>query len=161
MERVAASWKELVELVDQVQDAGGLTQKGADGWMVKDHLVHVAAWEHSLLGLIEGRSRLEAMGLHEAVDEKTDSINEAVRKLHEGDTADEALSYFRESHAQLSAALGKLSDADLQKPYSHYQSTDPAQTRPVIDWVAGNTYDHYAEHIAWINQLITESSADR
>ena len=31
--------------------------------------------------------------------------------------------------------------------------------RPVLDWVAGNTYEHYAEHISWINQLIESSAA--
>jgi hypothetical protein len=28
-------------------------------------------------------------------------------------------------------------------------------------WVGGNTYEHYAEHVDWINQLISESSAAR
>src|ERR1700682_3738950 len=103
MERVEASWKDLAELVDQLQDAGGLSRTGRDGWTVKDHLVHVGAWDHSLLGLIEGRNRLEAMGVHGQADQDTDAINEAVRKLHESDTADEALGYFRESHLLLTA----------------------------------------------------------
>jgi uncharacterized damage-inducible protein DinB len=161
MPRIEAAWSRLVELVDQVQAAGGLDRVGADGWSVKDHLAHVAAWEHSLLALIEGRDRLAGMGLREPVDENTDAVNEAVRKLHETDTADEVLGYFRDSHAQLVAALGKLSDADLEQPYSHYQPSDPKQANPVVNWVAGNTYEHYAEHIGWINQMINESSAAR
>ena len=52
--------------------------------------------------------------------------------------------------ARLVAVLGGLSDDDLQKPYSHYQPTDPDERRPVVGWVAGNTYEHYAEHIDWI-----------
>jgi uncharacterized damage-inducible protein DinB len=161
MRRIETSWNELVELVNQVQAAGGLTRVGSDGWSVKDHLAHIGAWEHSLLALIEGRDRLAGMGVQEPVDENTDAVNEAVRKVHENDTADEALGYFRDSHAQLMAGLGKLSDADLEKPYNHYQPSDPDQKRPVVAWVAGNTYEHYAEHIAWINQLLSESSAAR
>jgi uncharacterized damage-inducible protein DinB len=161
MQRIETSWGELAELVNQVQEAGGLTRVGADGWSVKDHLAHIGAWEHSLLALIEGRDRLAGMGLREPVDENTDAVNEAVRKVHENDTADEALGYFRDSHAQLVAALGKLSDANLEQPYNHYQPSDPDQKRPVVAWVAGNTYEHYAEHIAWINQLLSESSAAR
>jgi len=161
MQRIETAWNELVELVNQVQAAGGLTRVGSDGWSVKDHLAHIGAWEHSLLALIEGRDRLAGMGVQEPVDENTDAVNEAVRKVHENDTADEALEYFRDSHAQRVAALGKLSDADLQKPYNHYQLGDPDQKRPVVDWVGGNTYEHYAEHIAWINQLLSESSAAR
>jgi hypothetical protein len=169
MPRIEAAWDELVELVSQlqaasgltqVQHAGGLTQVGSGGWTVKDHLVHLAAWEHSLLGLIQGHDRVAAMGLSEPVEE-TDAINEAIRKLHGMDAPEEALAYFRDAHAQLIAALGKLSDADLQKPYSHFQPSDADEKRPVIGWVAGNTYEHYAEHINWINQLLSESSAAR
>jgi hypothetical protein len=160
MQRIESSWNELVELVGQIQDAGGLTKVGADGWTVKDHLAHIAAWEHSLLALIEGRDRSLGMGLPEPL-EGIDPINEAIRKLHETDTAEEALEYFRASHLQLITALEKLSDADLQKPYSHYQPSEPDEERPVVGWVGGNTYEHYAEHIAWINQLISESSPAR
>jgi hypothetical protein len=160
MSRIEAGWNKLVELVNQVEDAAGLNKVGADGWTVKDHLAHVAAWEHSLLALLEGRDRSGAMGLNEPLEE-IDSINEAIRKLHATDTADEALGYFRDSHAQLMAAIGKLNDADLEKPYSNYQANEPDEKRPVVGWVAGNTYEHYAEHIDWINQLINESSAAR
>jgi uncharacterized damage-inducible protein DinB len=157
---IETAWNRLIELVNQVEDAGGLSRAGPDGWTVKDHLVHIAAWEHSLLALIEGHDREKAMGLPEAVD-GIDNVNEAVRKLHETDTPEEALVYFRDSHARLVAALGKLSDADLEKPYSHYQPKDSDEKRPVVGWVAGNTYEHYAEHIGWINHLLSESSAAR
>jgi uncharacterized protein (TIGR03083 family) len=149
MRPIEKAWEQLVEHVNQVEEAGGLSRAGADGWTVKDHLAHIAAWEYSLLALIEGNDRERAMGLSAAV-EGIDNVNEAVRKLHETDTPDEALAYFRDSHARLVAALGKLSDADLQKPYSHYQPKDPDEKRPVVGWVAGNTHEHYAEHIDWI-----------
>lgn len=160
MQRIEAAWNQLVELVNQARDAGGLNQAGRDGWTVKDHLAHIAAWERSLLALIEGHDRDSAMGLSEPV-EGIDNVNEAIRQLHATDTADEALGYFRDSHARLVGALGKLSDADLEKPYSHYQPSDQDEKRPVIGWVAGNTYEHYAEHVGWMNQLFSESSAAR
>jgi uncharacterized damage-inducible protein DinB len=160
MQPIETAWARLVDLVSQVEEAGGLSRAGADGWTVKDHLAHIAAWEHSLLALIEGQDRERAMGLSAPV-EGIDNVNEAIRKLHETDTPDEALGYFSDSHARLMAALGKLSDADLQRPYSHYQPTDPDEKRPVVAWVAGNTYEHYAEHIDWINHLLSESSAAR
>jgi len=130
LERIDSAWSGLSDLVAKL-GPDGLMASAADGWAVKDHLVHVAAWEHSLLGLIKGQDRLAA------------------------------LKYFRDSHEQLSIALGELTDADLEKPYSHYQPSDPDDKRPVLGWVAGNTYEHYAEHVDWINQLIKESSAAR
>ena len=160
LERIDSAWNELSDLVAKL-GPDGLMARAADGWAVKDHLVHVAAWEHSLLGLIKGQDRLAAMGLHEPVEENTDVVNDAVFKLHQHETAQQALEYFRDSHAQLLIALGELTDADLEKPYSHYQPSDPDEKRPVLGWVAGNTYEHYAEHVDWINQLIKESSAAR
>ena len=175
IEQIDASWNDLFEAVMKL-GPGGLMLAGADGWTVKDHLAHVAAWEHSLIGLIEGRDRLSAMGVvrpveketiaiyvyaAEGVRDSTDVINAAVQKLHSNETPEQVLRYFRESHATLITALGKLSDMDLKKPYGHYQPNDAEVTQPVSDWVAGNTYEHYAEHIGWINQLKSESSAAR
>ena len=160
MPRIETTWNQLVELVAKI-GPDGLTVTAPDGWAVKDHLVHVGAWEHSLLALIEGRDRLARMGLPHPVEENTDAVNDAVWKLHRNQTPEQTLKYFRESHGQLIAALGKLSDADLEKPYSHYQPGEPDEKRPVAGWVAGNTYEHYAEHIGWINQLLSESSASR
>jgi hypothetical protein len=160
MNRIDAAWKELSLLVEKL-GRDGLMAKAADGWTVKDHLAHIGAWEHSLRGLIEGQDRLAAMGVHEPVEENTDVVNDAVFKLHQHETAEQAVKYFRDSHAQLMAALGKLTDADLARPYSHYQPSDPEEERPVRGWVAGNTYEHYAEHVDWINQLLIKSSAAR
>lgn len=148
LERIDASWNELSGLTAQL-GPDGLMLTAPDGWAVTDHLAHVAAWEHSLLALVESRDRLSAMGIHKP-SEGTEAINQALWKMHQGETPEQALGYFRATHAQLMAALGKLSDADLQKPYSHYQPSDPEEKRPVIGWVADNTYEHYAEHIGWI-----------
>ena len=51
-------WTELNGLVDSL-GPNGLTITGSDGWAVKDHLIHIAAWEHSLLALLDGRDRLQ------------------------------------------------------------------------------------------------------
>jgi len=162
IEPIEAGWQELTALVESLGPAG-LTLSGADGWAVKDHLVHVAAWEHSLLALLDGGDRRSAMGVP-AADEETDAINAAVWALHRDKTPEQALAYFRDTHAELSQRLGRLSDDDLQLSYNHYQPNDPRDPnddRPAVDWVAGNTWEHYAEHIAWINQLVRDSSASR
>lgn len=162
VEPIEKSWRELNELVDSLGPRG-LTITAADGWAVKDHLVHISAWERSLLALIEGTDRHEAMGVAPGVDE-TDAINEAVWSMHRSKTPEQALDYFHQSHALLMKRLGSISDADLQLPYNHFQPNEPradTDNHPVLNWVAGNTYEHYAEHVDWINQLIKESSAAR
>ncbi len=160
IEPIEDGWKKLNAVVDSL-GPGGLTLMGADEWAVKDHLVHIAAWEHSLLALLQGADRAAAMGVTDGGD--TDAINAAVWALHRDKTPEQALQYFHDTHARLTAELTKLSDADLRRAYNHYQPNDPqegpAGERPVVEWVAGNTYEHYAEHLDWITQLIASSAA--
>jgi hypothetical protein len=155
-------WKKLNDLVDALGPRE-LTAAGSDGWAVKDHLVHIAAWEHSLLALLDGRDRLAAMGVPNGPEE-TDALNAAVWSLHHEKSPQEALQYFQDTHSLLMAMLSKMGDAELNLPYNHFQPNDPREAgdnRPVIDWVRGNTYEHYAEHIDWIQALVKESSARR
>lgn len=154
LERIDGRWRELNALIESLGPEG-LTIAEPDGWEVKDHLVHIAAWEHSLLALLDGRDRREAMGVGPESDD-TDTINAAVWSLHREKTPKQALEYFHGTHELLMARLRGMSDSDLQLSYNHYQPNeprDPDDDRPVLDWVAGNTYDHYAEHIGWISRL--------
>jgi hypothetical protein len=162
VEPIERSWKELNSLVDSL-GPDALTLTGPDGWAVKDHLIHIAAWEQSLLALLEGGDRHQAMGVGRDVDE-TDAINAAVWAMHRNKTPQQALDYFHKTHALLLYQLHTMSDDDLRLPYNHYQPNEPRDAndnRPALDWVAGNTYDHYAEHIDWINQLVKNSSVAR
>jgi Protein of unknown function (DUF1706) len=162
IEPIERSWGELTALIDRLGPTA-LELKGGGRWAVKDHLVHIAAWELSLLGLLDGEDRRTAMGVPGA-GEDTDSLNEAIWLAHRNDTADQALAMSRESHARLMRRLGSMTDSDLRHSYNHYQPNDPrdpGDDRPVIEWVAGNTYEHYAEHIAYIDQIVRDSSAAR
>lgn len=156
-ERVTDGWDHLVELVDSLGPAD-LALTGPDGWAVKDHLAHIAAWERSLLAIFEGTDRIEAMGLPSG-EMDTEEINRAVWELNRNRSHKDALAYFRGTHADLMRKLDSLCDADLDLPYVHYQpsaNSDDDSDRPVIGWVAGDTYEHYFEHIDWIRALISQ-----
>jgi hypothetical protein len=158
-ERIEASYNELMELIKSL-GPDGLRVTGSDGWAVKDHLIHLGAWELSLLGLLEGRDRVAAMGVP-GVEQEQEAINSAVWALHRNKTPEEAVAYFAGTHGQLLAALDKLSFEDLQLPYMHYQTNSEGVTgvdRPVIGWVAGDTYEHYEEHIPWMTSLVAQRS---
>ncbi|MFI5282333.1 MAG: ClbS/DfsB family four-helix bundle protein [Candidatus Dormibacterales bacterium] len=158
--RIDSSWAELSQLADGL-GPGGLTVAGPDGWAVKDHLSHVAAWERWLIALLERRDRKEAMGLPSGFKDSTDEINAELWALSKDTTGAQAFADFRDTHAQLMSVLGRMSDADLELPYTHYEpraAEDPAAAGPVTEWVAANTYDHYAEHIGWIRSLTAEGS---
>jgi len=155
IEPIEKSWGKFVALIDSI-GTHGLELKGSGRWAVKDHLAHIAAWELSLLALFDGKDRLKAMGVEGAADD-TDAINEAVWLAHRDDDAEQALAFSRDTHEHLMSRIGAMSDEDLRLSYNHYQPNDPrdpGDDRPVVDWVAGNTYEHYDEHAGWIKEIV-------
>jgi len=162
LEPIDRGWQELNALIDSLGPSG-LLLTGADGWAVKDHLSHIAAWEASLLALFDGTDRAAAMGVAET-EGGTDALNEQIWNRNRDRTADDALEYFHSTHDALLKRLEAMTDAELQLSYNHYQPNDPrapADDRPAVEWVAGNTWEHYAEHVAWIGQLVRDRSASR
>jgi hypothetical protein len=154
IEPIEKGWSELVALVDSLGN-DGLERKGAGQWAVKDHLVHIAAWELSLLALLDGDDRRTAMGVPGAAED-TDSLNEAIWLAHRHESAEQALAFSRDSHERLMHRLSAMTDADLRRSYNHYQPDDPrdpGDDRPVVEWVAGDTYEHYAEHRRYIKDI--------
>jgi hypothetical protein len=150
--RIETSWDELDGLASGM-DAGALAAPGPEGWAVKDHLVHVGAWEHWLLALFEHRDKLAAMGA-EGANREIDDVNEVVFEKHRHDSVQQALAYFRDAHGQLMAVLRRQSTEDFERPYAtFFDAGREATQQPVLEAVAGNTYDHYPEHVQWIKEL--------
>jgi uncharacterized protein (TIGR03083 family) len=153
LDRVQRSWAELQKVVGGL-DAEALHAPVADGWTVKDHLSHLSAWEESLLALLEGRDRAGAMGAPGMEDDGADAINAVVWEQRRGDSPAEVLARLRETHGRLMARLGRLSDGDFSRPYSYFQPDAADEQRPVSDWIAGNTWEHYEEHLGWLREAL-------
>jgi hypothetical protein len=134
-------------------DTETLSAPGPESWAVKDHLVHVGAWEHWLLALFERRDKLAAMGA-ESANKQIDDVNAVVFEKHRHDSVAQALAYFHDAHDQLMAVLRAQSTEDFERPYAtFFNSEREASQQPVLEAVAGNTYDHYPEHFQWIKEL--------
>ncbi len=152
--KVDKGWDELDSLARGLDDEGLSLHRTPDGWAVKDHLVHIAAWEHWLLALFEHRDKRAAMGAASA-DRDIDAINDVVYTLHRDDSVAEAIGYYRDAHARLMEVLRKQSTEDFERPYKTY--FDPgaeSDEQAVLVAVAANTYDHYAEHVQWIKEQV-------
>jgi uncharacterized protein (TIGR03083 family) len=155
LERIDRSWTALDEAVRSLSEQQ-LTAPGADGWAIKDHLVHVAAWERSALALLQRRPRYEGLGVDEATYEShdVDRVNDAIYRNNRERLLAEVLQDFRETHARTRAVIAGLSPEDLARPYAQYLpepgGEDTGPQRPVLDWVVGNTYAHFDEHRDWI-----------
>ena len=159
--RIDGAWSQLEQSIGELTEAQLATLRDAQGWSVKDHLVHLTAWEQSLLALLEGRDRDEAIGLGDVdhAEMEIDDVNAVIHRRNQHLSLEEAVAAFQQSHEQVRATVAALSDADLVKPYSHYQPNDPpANSDPVVGWIIGNTYEHYLEHDGWIRGLVESRS---
>ncbi len=152
--RIKSKRKELVDLIATIDEAA-LSAPGPDGgWAIKDHLVHIGAWEHWLLALFERRDRIGAMGASGA-GKTVDEVNAAVYEKHRHDTLDQARAYFIDAHDQLMRVLDTQSTEDFERPYKVFFTPAEGEsgTQPVLVAVAANTYEHYDEHIGWIKEM--------
>ncbi|MCC7363384.1 MAG: ClbS/DfsB family four-helix bundle protein [Dehalococcoidia bacterium] len=128
------------------------------GWNVKDHLAHIAAWERSLIALLAGRSRAKAVGIDdgEYAGLDTDGINARIQAEHEERPLALILSEYQEVHEQVMYRVRRMSQEDLEKPYSHYQPDEPGEQAgaPIVGWIIGNTCGHFDEHRNAIEALL-------
>jgi len=63
LERIDSAWTGLNQMLAGLNEAQRTAAHDQQGWQVKDHLTHIAAWEQSLLALLEGRDRNHAFAL--------------------------------------------------------------------------------------------------
>jgi hypothetical protein len=159
LESVERCWTTLDEFLGGLSSAH-MALAGADGWTVKDHLAHIAAWNLSLVALLERRHRQAAMALEGFSTTDWDGQNDVLLQRYSGLVADEVRALLLGSCLMVVDALRGLSDADLMHPYREFQPHDlrtsfPTSDHPVWLWVVGSTEMHVDEHLGYISRLIS------
>lgn len=152
----------LIDLLDGLTLEQRTQIKDVNGWSVKDHLAHIAAWERSVIAFLTGRPRHEALGISEdvyildLVSGEVDVANGAIFQQTKNKSLEEIQSDFEAVHDELMKLVAPLDDAALQLPYIHYLPDEPGDGEgpPAINVIYGNTAHHFREHYAWIEALV-------
>jgi hypothetical protein len=159
LRRIHEAYTALNSLIQPLNEEE-LNRTGPEGWAIKDHLLHLAAWEQGIADHLQHQDRYALMGVREAVDQNLgiDEINERIHHSHAHLSAGEAKQRLSAAHLSLLDALEPLSEAQLQLPYSAYlpEGNQPAPETPVWLYVVGNSSGHYEEHIPLISALVDE-----
>lgn len=160
LQRIEASRSDLDRLVlSLTPDQFQLAIDG--GWTVKDHVAHVACWEEELLAIFAGIPRHESLGVLDdsPILTDTDAINGILRARWSQATSAAVVEHFEATHQRVRSLLDSLSDNELHRPISQFVPVpgEIAQA-PVHGWVAGNTWEHYAEHAEAIRRLVALGS---
>jgi len=153
---IESAWIALDATLDRLTDRQMTTIKDAQGWTVKDHLIHLAAWERSVVFFLQSQPRHAGLGVDQALYQSGnfDDINAAIFQQRKVMPLAEAMAQFHNVHRQLMELLQPLTDADLQKPYRAYLPEESGDDRLAIDVIYSNTAGHFREHLDWIESLV-------
>ena len=66
LSRLDQAWASLEGTIGRLSPTQLTEVRDPAGWAVKDHLMHVAAWEDAFVARLEGQPTHEALGLDEA-----------------------------------------------------------------------------------------------
>ncbi|MFZ0546758.1 MAG: ClbS/DfsB family four-helix bundle protein [Candidatus Promineifilaceae bacterium] len=160
LERMAVTYDAAESLIAAYDEAAFNRPLTEEGWSAKNFIGHLMDWERGMVALLQKKDRFLEMGLtKEETAADIDVINDALYRQHKDRPFNDLLAAFRETHQELLAVLADLNDEDLQMPYGHYQPQAEGDfiNNPVMGWLAGNTYGHYAEHIGDLGRLLQEN----
>lgn len=151
LEKMRAGWDELLAFIATLTPEQMSTPTDAGGWTVKDHLMHLAVWQEGVYALLEGQDRPAAMGVLEDVWKRWqfDEINAVIQQKHRDKTASEVLQHLHTVKDKFYAKVEALTEEELARP----NPASPAGTR-MIQYVQGDSYEHYAEHLPWMQAIV-------
>jgi hypothetical protein len=117
------AWADLNTFFAGLSEAQMTTLHDGQGWTVKDHLTHIAAWEESVIFFLHGRPRHEALGIEEPLFAKAsfDEINAVIQRL--------------------------------QPLRHYLPNSPADDRRRAVDLIRDNTSGHFSEHLPWMRAI--------
>ena len=148
---IEAEWKALMSVVKRLTPQR-MTTPDADGWSPKDNLAHLAAWMRALMHYhMDGHPLEEVLDLPRNTGRQwdDDSVNAVLFAQNRVRTSEDVLKELNRVYMELTAKLRTGPFDELLRP----RPFDP-EGKPLLDYVLGNTTEHFAEHRATIEKLL-------
>jgi len=158
--RIEAAWTSLEDLVNSLTDEQLTVPTDAAGWSARDHLAHLAAWEHTLLYLLEGKPAWDGAGISQEAyfSQDIDGINEVIRQQTITTPPGEVMQRFRQQHAALIARIEATSEERLALRYSAFITGHPgrpnAEEPTILEALGEDTWQAYDEHRGYIERIV-------
>jgi hypothetical protein len=145
-------WMDLWRVVARLTPEQ-ITTPDAGGWSPKDNLAHLAEWISALMGYhMDGRPAHEVMRLPEDVTRAWDLevINPALFERNRNRSTEEVVSELKRVYSALTLKLHSMPFEALMQP----RHADDPERRPLLNWILGDTTEHFAEHRATIEKVL-------
>jgi len=150
LDNIQKGWDAVNTFLAPLTDAQKTQLTDAAGWTVKDHVMHMAAWEDGLTGLLDKQDRRTYMDIDEATWKSGDDpINAVIQKRYKDLSWAEVEQKRQAIHSKLLKQIDAMSEETLQGPYGAYNPNSQSKY-PITEYISGTTFNHYVEHIPWM-----------
>ena len=146
LSNIQHGWDALNTFLASLTDEQKTKPTDAAGWTVKDHVMHIAAWEDGLTALIDKQYRRAYMGIDDVTwNAGDDAINAVIQQRYKDLTWAEVEEKRQAIHSHLLKQIDAMSDEALQALNPKSKSN-----RTISDYISGSTFFHYADHMPWM-----------
>ena len=124
------------------------------GWSIKDILAHIASWHHRLLKWLDAAIRNEEPAISGPDNvQEVDALNAQFYQENTSLSLAEVLADFRTSYQHIFNMVQAMPEEDLLNPHRFAWS----KGEPLWEAIAGDTYEHYREHVQQIQEWLVKS----
>jgi len=145
----------LEEMLAPLDETWMITPGANGDWSIKDVLAHVTAWHRHVLDRLQAAARNETPSLYGTLldEEGVNRLNEQFYQENKSRALGEVITDFRSSYLQVVEAVQALKEEDL----TDAQRFSWTRGIPLWQFVAGDSYEHYLEHIGPIKEWLAKT----
>ena len=155
LDQMSTSYAALEEILAPLDKTQYSTEGVIPGWSIKDMLAHIASWHHRLLMWLVAAVRNEEPTISGPDNvEEMDALNAQFYHENKSRPLDEVLADFRTSRQQIMDIVQAMPEEDLMSPHRFAWT----KGEPLWQAIAGDTYEHYREHIAQIQEWLASTN---
>ncbi len=152
LDEIQHEWLELQKVVVKLSPEKMLAPDQG-GWSPKDNLAHLSEWMKILLGYhLDNRPEHEVIGVAPEVTANWDfeKINQFLFERNRDRSVEDVQDELKLVYAEVVGRLESIPFAELLKP----RFPDDPEKQPVLNYVRGNTSEHFAEHRETIEKAL-------
>ncbi len=149
---IDAEWSALMDVIAKLSPKQMVTSD-AGGWSPKDNLAHLMEWMKILIyNNLGAQPAHEVMGVAPEITKEWnfDVMNKVLFERHQHRSVEDVLAGLKRVYGDLLAKLDSMTFDDLMKP----RFPDDPEKGPFMNWVRGNSFEHFAEHREYIERVL-------
>ncbi len=153
LKQLSASYTALEELLASLDEKNYVREGVIPGWSTKDILAHMNSWHHRLLTLLNAAAHNVEPSISGPDNvAELDKLNAQFYQENKSLPLNEVLADFHSSYQRIFDFTQALPEEDLINPHRFAW----AHAQPLWQSVAGDTYEHYQEHLIQIQEWLAK-----